>query len=224
LAGDFNSNLLSESHLVDNFKSLGLFSVNETFPTHYSSHCDTLLDLFLINDPRKIIHYDQVSVPAFSGHDLIFLTYDLTFDSKINSFTYRDYKNINYNELKTEFLCSDWSCIYHLRHVNCQLQVLTNDVQYLINKFVPLRTKVIKPIQNPWFSSEIKNLTSQRDVAYLRWKRYKTDEFRKQYKEARVKVNKMIKSAKKEHYNIQFNHCVNSKNRWNKLKRLGIGK
>jgi len=97
LAGDFNSNLLSESHLVDNFKSLGLFSVNETIPTHYSSHCDTLLDLFLINDPRKILHYDQVSVPAFSGHDLIFLTYDLSFDSKINSFTYRDYKNINYN-------------------------------------------------------------------------------------------------------------------------------
>jgi len=48
LAGDFNSNLLSKSHLVDNFKSLGWFSVNETNPTHYSSHCDTLLDLFLI--------------------------------------------------------------------------------------------------------------------------------------------------------------------------------
>jgi len=79
-------------------------------------------------------------------------------------------------------------------------------------------------MQNSWFSSEIKNLTRQRDVAYLRWKRYKADEFRKQYKEARVKLNKKIKSAKKEHYNIQFNNCVNSKNRWNKLKRLGIGK
>jgi len=108
LAGDFNSNLLSESHLVDNFKSLGLFSVNETIPTHYSSHRYRLLDLFLINDPCKIIHYDQVSVPAFSRHDLIFLTYSLTFNRKINSFTYRDYKNINYNEFKTEFLCCDW--------------------------------------------------------------------------------------------------------------------
>jgi len=78
-------------------------------------------------------------------------------------------------------------------------------------------------MQNPWFSGEIKNLTRQRDVAYLRWKRYKTAEFRKLYKEARVKENKKIKSAKKDHYNIQFNNCVNSKNRWNKLKRLGIG-
>jgi len=157
----------SESHLVDNFKSLGLFSVNETIPTHYSSHCDTLLDLFLINDPSKIIHYDQVSVPAFFRHDLIFLTYDLTFNSKINSFTYRDYKNINYNEFKTEFLCCDWSCTYHLRHVDCQLEILNNNVQYLFNKFVPLRTKVIKPMQNPWFSSEIINLTRQRYGAYL---------------------------------------------------------
>jgi len=53
-------------------------------------------------------------------------------------------------------------------------------------------------MQNPWFSSEIKNQKSQRIVAYLRWKRYKSDEFRKQYKEARVKVNIKIKSAKRE--------------------------
>jgi len=40
----------------------------------------------------------------------------------------------------------------------------------------------------------------------------------------RGKVNKKIKSAKREHYYIQYNNFVNSKNRWNKLKRLGIGK
>jgi len=27
-------------------------------------------------------------------------------------------------------------------------------------------------MQNPWFRSEIKNLTRQQDVAYLRWKQY----------------------------------------------------
>jgi len=75
LAGDFNSNLLSESCLVDTFKSQGLCSVNETTFTHYSSNCHTLLDLLFINDPSKIIHYDQVSIPAFSRLDLIFLTF-----------------------------------------------------------------------------------------------------------------------------------------------------
>jgi len=34
-----------------------------------------------------------------------------------------------------------------------------------------------------------------------------TSLFRKQYKEARVSVNKKIQSAKIEHYNIQFNNC-----------------
>jgi len=61
-------------------------------------------------------------------------------------------------------------------------------------------------MQNPWFSSEIKNRARHRDVAYLRWKRYKTDEFRKQYKEAKVKVSIKIKSARREHY-----HSVNGK-------------
>jgi len=60
------------------------------------------------------------------------------------------------------------SCRFSIRGFN-----LTNNIQYL-------------------FSSGIKNLTRQRYVAYLPWKRYKTDEFRKQYKEARVKVNNKI--------------------------------
>jgi len=46
-------------------------------------------------------------------------------------------------------------------------------------------------------------------------------ELRINYKEARLKAIKMIKSAKREHYNIQFNSCVSSKNRWTKLKGLG---
>jgi len=33
-------------------------------------------------------------------------------------------------------------------------------------------------------------------------------ELRINYKEARLKAIKMIKSAKREHYNIQFNNCV----------------
>jgi len=75
LAGDFNSNLLSEICLVDTFKSQGLYSINETISTHYSSNCRTLLDLLFINAPSKIIHYDQVSIPDFSRLDLMFLTY-----------------------------------------------------------------------------------------------------------------------------------------------------
>jgi len=38
-------------------------------------------------------------------------------------------------------------------------------------------------------------------------------EFRIKYKEARLKAIKKIKSAKREHYNIQFKNCVFSKNR-----------
>jgi len=79
-------------------------------------------------------------------------------------------------------------------------------------------------MQNSWLSSEIKNLTRQRDVVYLRWKQYETDKCCKHYKKARVKVNRKIKSAKRGLYNIQFNNCVNSKVRWNKHKRLGIEK
>jgi len=66
-------------------------------------------------------------------------------------------------------------------------------------------------MQNLWFSTEVKKLTIPRDEAYLRWKRNKTDEFRKQYKEARV--NKKIKSKLKKQMEQTKTKTKNESNR-----------
>lgn len=46
IAGDFNSNLLSDSFLLDNMTSLGFSPTNSSIPTHYTETSSTLLDLF----------------------------------------------------------------------------------------------------------------------------------------------------------------------------------
>lgn len=74
ITGDFNSNLLVDQCLRENMYSFGLKVVNSVLPTHFTTSCNTLLDLFIVNDTSKILLYDQISAPCFSKHDLIFLS------------------------------------------------------------------------------------------------------------------------------------------------------
>jgi len=56
LAGDFNSNILKENKLSEDIESIGLNLVNSSVPSHFSNHCDTLLDLFVVTDCDKFFH------------------------------------------------------------------------------------------------------------------------------------------------------------------------
>jgi len=56
LAGDFNSNILIEKHLSNDMESLGLFPVK--YPTHFSTTCNTLLDVFYVSDCKKIQNFE----------------------------------------------------------------------------------------------------------------------------------------------------------------------
>ena len=69
IAGDCNSDILVENSLKSDFFSLGLYSCNNVVPTHFTSACNTLLDLFFVNDLSKCLLYDQVSCPVCSKHD-----------------------------------------------------------------------------------------------------------------------------------------------------------
>ena len=61
IAADLNSNLLTETSLKADFASLGLYPCNTVVPTHFISTCNTLLDLFFVNDLSKCLLYDQMS-------------------------------------------------------------------------------------------------------------------------------------------------------------------
>lgn len=49
VVGDFNSNILNDSCLVQNMSTLNLFPVNTSSPTHFTSSSSTLLDVFFVS-------------------------------------------------------------------------------------------------------------------------------------------------------------------------------
>jgi len=151
LAGDFNSNILKENKLPDDIESIGLNLVNSSVPTHFSSHSDTLLDLFL----------EQLSVPMFSKHNLVYLIYNINTDLTKNYIVYRDFKNIDYALLSTDCHLCDWDSIYDYTNINSQLTVLQDNIIYLYNRSVPLVTKMTKIRENPWFTRQA---STQRNI------------------------------------------------------------
>jgi len=117
-------------------ESLGLKPVNLSFPTHFSTTRNTLLDLFFVSDVNKICLYDQLIVRSFSKHDLIYLTYNFDLNYTDHTISYRDFKNINYiNYIYINYIMLNeafdqcvWNNIYSLPTVDRQLNFLQPNI------------------------------------------------------------------------------------------------
>lgn len=224
IAGDFNSNLLVDSSFSDECASLGLISPNILLPTHFTATNSTLLDLFLVSNKINILLYDQLSASCFSKHDLIFMTYNFQLVIPVERITFRDFKNINYSFLEDEFFKIDWNVFYCLTSVDDQLSFLEQALNYLFDLTVPIKTKIISNKHKPWFSPEIKDYINQRDLAYARWKRFRTTTLHEDYLAAKRRTNKMIKKAKSDFYAEKFSSAIGSKRTWQTIREVGIGK
>lgn len=222
IAGDFNSNLFTETHLTDNMTSLGLSATNTRTPTHFTDSSSTLLDLFFVSDSSKVLLYDQLSASCFSKHDLIFLIYDFRMQETTNTFSYRDFKNLDYYVLEQEISHVDWNSVYHMATVDEKLNFLDNSILNIFDTTVPLKTKTISHKTRPWFTEAIKTAIQQRNLAFACWKRFKTPELRIEYCNERKNVNCLIRRAKSEYYSSRFSSAIETKQKWKTIREIGI--
>lgn len=220
--GDFNSNILVNKSLMDDMNAMGLNLINKTMPTHFTSTSATLLDLFFTESLSRVLLYDQLSASLFSRHDLIFLSYDFKISLKEEKITFRDFKNIDMLSLEDELLGISWNQIYTMPTVDEQILFLHNNIQYLYEKFVPVKTKMLRPTEKPWFSNRIKLLINDRNEAYERWKIFKTPELEQIFKNSRRKVNTEIRSAKCKFYEAKFSTVLSSKRKWKEIRDMGV--
>ncbi|XP_075162813.1 uncharacterized protein LOC142235443 [Haematobia irritans] len=183
----------------------------------------TTLDSLTVRYENIVIAGD-FNIPCFSRHDLIFLTYDYRLDVRKHSVKFRDFKNINYDLLNVEFECIDWGLIYGIASIDDQLTFLEENIVKLYDIAVPLRSKTICPKNRPWFTHQVANALRVRDVAYRRWKRYRTPELRGEYCDARRKAQDEIKKAKSEYYMSKFGDAVGSRRIWGLVRELDVGR
>lgn len=123
----------------------------------------------------------------------------------------------NFNEI-------DWVNIFQITSVDDQLSFIESNINQLFDETVPIKTKRIAAKDKPWFSATIKHFMQLRDLAYSRWKRFKTNELKTEYKMARNSVNLQIRIAKSNYYSNQFGSALDSKKTWKIIRDIGVGK
>jgi len=226
VVGDFNCNILIDNSLTNNMETLGLKPTNKQSPTHFSGCTSTLLDIFFVSCIDKTLHYDQISAPCFSRHDLIYLTYAFNSDNTeqhMSEFSFRDFKNINLELLANNFNSIDWDSIFFMTSPQDQILFLQDNVNSLFNNCVP--TKVVKQKRQkiPWFNRDIEAVILERNALYKRWKRYKLPSDYEKFKKLRSRVNKLIRDSKKNYFEDRFKRATNSKQKWSYIREIGIG-
>lgn len=224
IVGDFNSNLITENILIDAMLTLDLHPTNYTMPTHSSNTINSLLDVFFVNKLSNVLLYDQLLAPMFSKHDLIFLIYNTSFDLPDNVIYYRDFNKLNYCSLSEHVNSIPWECIYDYESIDDQVSFMEQNVNYIYNACVPIKTKVLGHKQQPWFNADIRKRISLRDDNYRRWRRFKTPALYLSFKKSRKEVVKCIKLAKSAYYGSKFSAALNSKSKWKEIRDIGIGK
>ncbi|XP_075151202.1 uncharacterized protein LOC142225313 [Haematobia irritans] len=210
------------SSLLDKMLTLSLVTTNNVYPTHFSSSgSSTLLDLFLVNNPCEILHYDQISASCFSKHDLIFPKHE-----KVGTYnyTYRDYRSIDYTDLQDRINSFSWDNIYTFSTVDQQLEFLQGNIVRIYDETIPIRNRRTKSNHRPWFNSTIKSCIRERDIAYSRWKRFRTPELFQEYRSSRNRVNSYIKAAKVQYYAGKFHRAVDSRSKWGVIRDISVGK
>lgn len=231
IGGDFNINILLSNSVTNDYifriSSFGLSFANTTEPTHFAlASSASLLDHFLISDVNFINMYQQLSAPAYSHHDILFLDIEFKTEPDVAStYSYRNFKAINDDLLCSDLQEIDWS--HALQYpLDSSIDFLESKINGLYDSHVPLVTKKISSIDNIWMTSEIRQLRNQRDYAYAEWKQHRHEEvcaiFRQRYNSLRNLVTLKIRSAKTNYFNRKLTLQQPSKDLWKQLRLIGV--
>lgn len=231
MLGDFNINLSTDrvfyekTQFLDLVRSIDL-KILPFQPTHHLPNSDTWLDLLLCNDLSIVNNFGQVSLAGLSYHDMIYVELNLKVKIKTNKekIKFRDYKNMNSDLLKQECALLEWNDLYLSNNIDCKVELFSNKINNLFEKFVPEREVLSKKRPCPWISNEIRSQMIERDKVYRRYIRTKNSETWEIYRELRNRVKRLLRDSRNKFFQNCLQPAKSSKNLWSVIKSQGIGK
>ena len=197
VTGDFNINMLANTNNSTLFRrhfSTKSLHLVDSPPTHHTLWSDgtshhTLLDLFLLKDPDRLIEYRKSPEPFTVGHDFIELDYSLsTPPPPPLRITVRNLKNLNSNTVSSH-LKPSLSELHDINaitlpptdarpvHINLRpglpntrvdffATAISNAIINTFDKLAPHLTFTTSHRNKPWVSSDIRLLQKKRRRLY----------------------------------------------------------
>ena len=135
-------------------------------------------------------------------------------------FSYLDIKSVNNNDLVAYLRSYDW--IVGSDSPESRLSLMYSNLSSAMNRLVPLKT--IKPTiyNHPWFTSLHKNLISERNRLFRRYRRTRLPVDLLHYRQARDHAHKIIQSSRLEYYYTRLSNITDPPLLWKELRHLGV--
>ena len=146
----------------------------------------------------------------------------LSFNRKEDIVFYRDYVNFDSLALLEGFHNIDWNIFFCMDDPDEMINFINYHFLKLHDEHIPLRSK--KRNKTPWFNNDISYAIINRNLAYAKWKRSKTEMDKSAYKRLRNYANELIKQAKINYDKQHLNVNLPNKQLWNNIKKIGYFK
>ena len=223
LVGDFNIDLLKYDIKEDfkdffNLLSSHFFAPYILQPTRPISK--SLIDNIFINSIEFSSYSGNLTI-QLADHLFQFVLLEGFFKdivpTKINILE-RNFRNFNENEFQESMNLISWNSILQmdLNNPNISLQLLHDNIIYLLDEFAPYRRiskKEFKLKAKPWINNEILNNIKMRDKLLLKYHKSKDDRSKiiiyGKYKVLRNSITKLKREAKKRYYKDFFEKNIN---------------
>lgn len=224
--GDFNTCLLSNpksSKLKNIIESVNLNILNSE-PTHHTATSDTLLDLIITSDVDLVAKHGQICAPAFSHHDLLYLSYNIRLPKpKPITLSQRNFSRMDITKLNEDASEMNWIEVENLVSVDNKVEFFNKSIISLFDSHAPIRSVKLKHTPSHWITDDIRKAMARRDRAFRKYKRNRCDDNWASYKKIRNRCNLLVRYGKK-HYISEQIELATPAGLWKFLRTLGIGR
>ena len=183
----------------------------------------TTIDLILTTDKSKISQSGVIEY-GVSDHYIIYCTRKIqkALFNYHKSIKIRSLKNYNKEAFNLSLETVDWSSVSQCTTADNAWNGFKSIFLENIDKHAPSKVVRIKVRTEPWIDAEILNNIKVRDKRLRHFRITNDEQHFKEYKIERNKVQRLVKSAKRDYFSNQVTeHKNNPKKLWQSLKKLG---
>ena len=193
-------------------------------PTRVTETSSTVIDLICTSDPDRVMQ-SGVLPCKMSDHNVIFCTRKLSRGqfNKHNVSQIRSMKDYDKGVLMAKLGALDWFEVINTENVNDAWNRFRKMFLGVVDSVAPLKTVRLKQRTESWFSGDILRLISERDKAWINFRKLNSSDSYSHYKMLRNKTQSVIKRAKRDFIKNEISENQNNPKRlWKTLKDLGM--
>jgi len=194
-------------------------------PTRITNKSETLIDNIFTND--SINNISGILMLDTSDHLPNFSIAETKINLKSNNHqkNFRDFSNTNIRKLKTCMTNFNWKDSIKMHdNVNDAYNNFIEIFNSMLDKFVPLKKKSNKTKTKsklPWIAKDLIKMINKKNRFYKQYMNKRTQQSKTKYKTLKNKVNKLLRTAKKNYYSDQLKKEKNNiKNTWKILNNV----